>query len=545
MIPRLSPASQVSWIVATRVLLFGALVATTTAVPRSWTAWTLLIVYGIGNAGYLLHLLLRDHGGAAGQEAHRGSGAALFALMLLELALESTLVLVDGGYHSDFSLLFLLTITLGGFLFRLWGGVVLAVIATAFFGTIGVIHVAFPENALGLMPLSITEAEFRFLMIVGSGFALATLSGHFSASFHAQQQVLAGTSRDLELARLDLDGVLNRLTYGVLVIDPTGQLLYFNQAAAGLLTYPLHPGASLARILALEAWAPPLLELCDQVLASGSPGELECQPEVGKWLRLQVAGTWIDGKLRNLVLTLHDISAIRRMEAEVRNAERMATLGTMAARIAHEIRNPLASITGSAQLLADQPALGSDDQVLLRLIRRESERLDRILAEFLDFSRTRAPAPRRLALPGLLEEVRQVILQRASVEEERDIHVRVTCDHELDAFLDRDMLQQVLVNLGLNSYQALSAERPGEIILESSKQGKTLKLTVRDNGMGMSNEILQRSVEVFFTTKAGGSGLGLSICKQLVSTMGGSMRIRSREGKGTAVDLLFPDAVIV
>jgi two-component system sensor histidine kinase PilS (NtrC family) len=191
-------------------------------------------------------------------------------------------------------------------------------------------------------------------MLVVLGGTVAFLTAYLSETLRRQRALSADQARDLQLARLDLDGVLNRLSYGVLVLDPSDKLLYFNQAASTILRHPLHPGARLQQILSTETWGADLVEISRDV-STGASGKVEREFRLSPsaWIEAQVAGQWIDGTLRNIVVALHDISGLRRMEEEVRSTERMATLGHMAARIAHEIRNPLASITGSAQLLGD------------------------------------------------------------------------------------------------------------------------------------------------------------------------------------------------
>ena len=240
------------------------------------------------------------------------------------------------------------------------------------------------------------------------------------------------------------------------------------------------------------------------------------------------------------MLTLQDITSLRHMEAEVRSAERMATLGNVAAQIAHEIRNPLASISGSAELLEGVQDLGDEDRRLLELIREESARLNRTLQEFLDFSRLKPPSLRRIPLRPLLEKVRLFLLQRPESQCTPPPLVQLECSPTLEIHTDSDLLLQILQNLALNGLQAVPSDRRSELKLlaKPEKQG-TIEITVSDNGIGMSKSILERAGDVFFTTKSNGNGLGLAVSKQLVASLGGELVLDSVPGTGTNARLVL------
>jgi two-component system, NtrC family, sensor histidine kinase PilS len=533
-----APTLHLRWIGATRVLTPVALFAAALAVPSTASVWLWLGLHVLGDSILLGSLLHRSQDR---REGHAWQEWMLGALFCLDVWVETLIVSSDGGLLSDFSLLFVLTATLAGFIMRYRGALLVSVAAAVLFGSLSLGHLGWAWSGRGLAPLSTLVVVERTLIVVGLGSTISFLTAYLAETVHRQRALSEDQARDLMLARLDLDGVLNRLSYGVLVLDPDDKLLYFNQSACSILRHPLHPGARLHQVLASETWGADLVEAARAVSKGSVPKmDSEFRLSPSSWIQVQIAGQWMDGRLRNIVVALHDISAIRRMEEEVRSAERGATLGHMAARIAHEIRNPLASITGSAQLLAEGTTASDDDRQLLSLIRRESDRLDRILSEFLDFSRPRTPSPRLTDIPELLAEVREMVLTRMAKEGRQDVEIKIKCPAKLPLLVDRDMLVQIVSNFAINGLQAIPDDRPGRIVLDAASDSEQVRFRVRDNGIGMSEDLLKKVGEAFFTTRQGGVGLGVAISRHLTTLLGGTFRVQSLEGRGTVVEVAFP-----
>ena len=534
-----SPPLQLRWIGATRVLTPVALFLSVLAAPSPASVWVWLAIHLVGD---LLYLGSQVNGIRSGGAPPPWQEHALGALFCLDVWVETLIVSTDGGLLSDFILLFVLTATLAGFTLRYRGAILVSLSALVMFGGLSLGHLGWGWSGRNLSVLSAGTVALRTVMVVGLGTTVSFLTAYLAETLHRQRALSNDQARDLVLARLDLDGVLNRLSYGVLVLDPEDKLLYFNQSACSILRHPLHPGARLHQILASETWGSELLDAAREISQGGVPKvDREIRTSPAGWVQVQIAGQWMEGRLRNVVVALHDISAIRRMEEEVRSAERGATLGHMAARIAHEIRNPLSSITGSAQLLGEAVANTSDDdRQLLSLIRRESERLDRILSEFLDFSRPRVPSLRKTEIPELLAEVRDMVHARMAREGRSDVEIRLKCPAVLSVLIDRDMLVQILSNFALNAYQAMPTGRSGKITLDAASDAEQFRIRVRDNGAGMSSDLLKKVGEAFFTTRQGGVGLGVAISRHLTTLLGGTFRVQSLEGRGTVVEVAFP-----
>ena len=229
-----------------------------------------------------------------------------------------------------------------------------------------------------------------------------------------------------------------------------------------------------------------------------------------------------------------------RLHARLREAERLATAGELAASMAHEIRNPLAAIVNATALLSGETGLTPDERsTTLAAIRTEAPRLNRILSDFLQLARP--PVPRRA--PGDIREVVQHV--SALIRDDRSlaprVDVRVAVDPAVPRFaFDRDQVIQVLWNVALNGVEAMNGR--GRLFLEVARQNGDVALAVSDTGPGIPPETLPRVFEPFYSGKPNGSGLGLTIAERIVAAHGGRIEIDSEPGHGTRVTLLFPVA---
>ncbi len=227
-----------------------------------------------------------------------------------------------------------------------------------------------------------------------------------------------------------------------------------------------------------------------------------------------------------------------RLHARLREAERLATAGELAAGMAHEIRNPLAAILNATALLTDENGLTPDERAsTLAALRTEARRLNRILSDFLQFAR---PQEARRA-PGDIREVVQHV--SSLIREDRSraprVDVRVAVDPAVPRFaFDRDQVTQVLWNVALNAVEAMNGR--GRLSLEVNRRHGDVALSVSDTGAGIAAENLPRVFEPFYTGKPNGSGLGLTIAERIVGAHGGRIEIDSELGRGTRVTLLFP-----
>jgi two-component system sensor histidine kinase PilS (NtrC family) len=378
---------------------------------------------------------------------------------------------------------------------------------------------------------------------------------------------LRRTDEDLAKSRLDLgrlrrlhERTVGSLLSGLLTTDREGRVTSFNPEAEritgrdaasviGLSLDEVLPGAR-ARVLA----------------ASEDPSGIRLRARMpfrnprGETLHLGLSGSILrelDGSPGGHVVIFQDVTDVVRMELELRRSERLAAVGQLSAAIAHEIRNPLAAISGSIQMLHATASPAGDDESrrLMEIVLRETRRLNALITDFLQYARPGPAKLERVALGELAEEIVKML------ENARASGVEIRCDvpAELAVRGDAGQIRQVLWNLCRNALQAM----PEGGALEISARGDTasaaqasdeegrnardegegaIEIVVRDAGVGMPPEVLERIFDPFFTTKTEGTGLGLATVHRIVEAHGGSLRVESAPGLGSTFRVRLPRA---
>lgn len=353
--------------------------------------------------------------------------------------------------------------------------------------------------------------------------------------------------------------------FGVISMDRAGRIVSANPTAARLLGYTPkemlgQDGARLFRAPRGEGHVPP-----GACAAPEEAREVEVATRNGDVLPISLRRLPLEGEgghLDGTVAVFHDLRMEKAREEQWRRRDRLASIGALAAGVAHEIRNPLTGIGTSAQILKRRLESGDPRAPFADLILEEVTRLDRIVTSLLQFARPAAPRLRRESLLPALEKALALVHELAV---RQNVLVRVDRSDAIpEIYVDHDQILQVLLNTLMNALQALEAG--GEIRVsvqvarkrtaERSQLGRratdrltapretppmdVLELRVKDNGPGIPAAALARVFDPFFTTRAQGSGLGLSICQSIVREHGGVISIESVVGQGTAVIIDLP-----
>ncbi|WP_224962052.1 two-component system sensor histidine kinase NtrB [Geomonas subterranea] len=460
-----------------------------------------------------------------------------------DLILVTVLILVSGGVTSHYAFLYFLSIISASVLLARSQAYYTASLCVIFYGAILDFQYYGKLAPLGLSPYPAQQwgAEYLFYLIFlhcASFFLTAFLAGHLAERARVSESALQEKAIDYEeLERLN-SCIVSTIDSGLLTINVSGRIRVFNRYAE-LLT-----GVSQQ-----DAYDRPLSEVLpgcagfESSFFESGQGEFQHKGPDGSELLLSYKSVPLldkDGAPVGAIFDLHDLTELKRMAAELKRADRLAALGELSARMAHEIRNPLAAISGSVQLVALRPWVDEKDQRLFSIILRETDRLDCLLRDFLFYARPNQPAKVALNLHRVIGDLCALLATDPRME-------GVEVDNQLPADLvvqfDKDQCTQVFWNLLVNAAEAITGGGriciDGALVKEDAGPGE-VRISIRDTGSGMSQDDLRRVFEPFFTTKKGGTGLGLATVYRIVETNGGRMTINSSKGKGTTVTLYLP-----
>lgn len=237
-------------------------------------------------------------------------------------------------------------------------------------------------------------------------------------------------------------------------------------------------------------------------------------------------------------ITLHlikDTTEIRRLQEQIKHKEKMAAVGQLAAGIAHEIRNPLAGISGSIELLS-QDTKNPDDQKLMKIILKEIDRLNNLITEFLDYSKPEVQPDQKVDLALILDEVVQNIKLSSGTPKNMSFQVQIQSSYVL-GFSDK--LKQAFLNVIVNAVQAMKDKPEAVLTVTTKNQENEIIVEISDNGVGMTPESQKRIFEPFYTTKSKGTGLGLAITHKVFESHGAQVEIESEINKGTKFKIIF------
>jgi two-component system, NtrC family, sensor histidine kinase PilS len=465
----------------------------------------------------------------------------LYLQSVFDLLLVTSVVHVTGGAASQFAALYILVIASSTLLLPLGGGFLIAALG----------NVLYVADVLWAADTALTVAVWLQLGV----FVLVALgSGYLSVLLRREGEGKALVVAELLQLRLQADDILRNIRSGVLTVDSEGRLLYANPMAEQMLEIDLLGRLGQSIVDDIAAIAPELAQavrrsMTDRVRTTRAEG-LVTTPTREFSVGVTTTYTEGDGLRTNRTTTaiFQDISDLKRMEALRLRAERLEGVAELSAALAHEIKNPLASIRSAIEQLSRIPHAGADERTLSALVIRESDRLARLLSEFLDFARVRVARADQVDVVAI---VRDAATLASSHPDRRD--VRVTCAVPDGASLvvegDEDLLHRAIFNLTLNAVQASPPD--GEVRLEASILDAeqlplgagfdvgSVAVRVSDDGPGISADIRERLFDPFFTTKPGGTGLGLAVVHRAIEAHRGLVFFDSA-GKGTRFTVILP-----
>jgi two-component system sensor histidine kinase PilS (NtrC family) len=459
----------------------------------------------------------------------------------------SGLVLFTGGLGSFWIYLYFLIITAAGILFYRPGGMAAAAYHAVLYGLVLLLHQQGWPRPYGdwlpaPVPYAWTYPLYQWCLASTGFFFVGFLSSLFPEQFSRQRKQLAQQQQNIDQLAEFNRLIIDNLDMGLITLNDRQQILSVNPAGRKILELE----AAVLHQLPVTAVLPPLAALPNWPdLISGQRFEVNYQRPGGGSLYLGFSVTPLrEGPETgiNKILTFKDLTQIHEMEDQIRQMDRQAIMGQMAAGIVHEVKNPLASISGSIQMLREELREDGSGDRLLNLISREVDKLDTLLHDFLTFARPSQQAEQRIDLgdqiPGTLELIRKTKGVSPGIRWENDL------DRGLYLRIPHGEFSQILWNILINAVQAVPQEgliRVSGRRLTEGRFAGGVEIRVEDNGPGIPAENLEKIFTPFFTTKEKGVGLGLSIVQKIVAQNGGVLRVQNRPEGGARVTLVFPD----
>lgn len=476
----------------------------------------------------------------------RFNRAITYLLIVWDLGFVTLLLLLTGGIASPYSFLYTLSIISASMLLSRRESLYAAGLCAILYGAIMDLHYFGRLIKFGLPPEAARQFEpgalfFIIFINIVAFFLAAILTGYLAERLRASERALREQAIDFEeLERLNAT-IVSNLNSGLLTVNEEGRIRVFNPYAERLTGYSQS-----------EAYDHPLTEIFPaftpflESLFGPFQDEIEYRNQEGRTYVFgfkSVPFTDKDGVTIGAIIDFQDLTQIKKIKAELERADRLAAIGELSARIAHEIRNPLASISGSVQLIAGGKSIDPQDKTLLDIVLRETARLNNLIKDFLAYARPTQPVRTRIRLAWLLGEIRTLL---ESDKRFSFIDIYEQCPEDLVIFVDGDQFRQVLWNLFVNAAEAMTGA--GVITFRAlisgggsvPQNGYPVLLTIADTGDGMDETELQRLFEPFHSTKPGGSGLGLAMVYRVIEAHGGRIRVSSVKGQGTEFTISLP-----
>src|SRR5574337_513381 len=469
----------------------------------------------------------------------------------IDIALITALVHYTGGIESLFAFIYIFPVLAASFLLSRRSSLLLAGGSTILYGALidmqlyGLAEQAplpFAEGvardpAHALLQIFINSATFFLVALLGSWLA----------------QRLKEADRELEAQRIDLrnlrtlhQDIVEHIPSGIVTLDLDGKIVSFNRVAQKIVgvtseqmrdrSWKETPFAAIKELETFFAAPTPTFSGCSQEIAMRS--------QDGQAILVGIHLTPLtssDGKLIGLVGIFQDLTERKKTEARLRQADRLKTAGQLAAGLAHEVRNPLAAISGCIELIQEE---GTARPQLLDIVLREAERLKLVTGQFLDFAKPTLALQKRFDLGALVAEA--VSLLEKSCDSAHPVTFFIQREaEEIVVTGDPDQLKQALWNLGLNAIQAM--QMGGQISFAIRRHGAKngdgwVAIELTDTGRGIPPGEVDRIFDPFYTTRPGGAGLGLAITRKIIDNLGGRIEVTSREGGGSTFRVLLKQA---
>lgn len=453
-----------------------------------------------------------------------------------DLLLATALIYFSGGIESLFSFLYLLIIVSSSAILPRKDVIFVASASSILYGSLLDLQYYRYLPLIGGMQFSSyasgRDVFYAVFVNVLAFFLTALLSGTLSERLRRSEQALEKKEIDYEELENLNRAILGNISSGLMIVNQQGRIRSFNEAAEKI------SGLSLREVYDRDILTifPSLALVDNEGLHTVQRGQTGFCSSSGENLTLGFTSTLVRdgrGEILGLLVVFQDLTSLLEMEAKLKRVDRLAAVGRLAAGMAHEIRNPLASISGSVQLIMEGHDVKEEDLRLMGIVVREANRLSELLTDFLVYARPAQPHPVELQIGPLFDELFEMIKQDGRFS---GLTLGRDCPNGLRLFADRQQIRQVLWDLMINAAEAME----GEGSLRVGMTPADSALFVEDSGPGINPEVRDRIFEPFFTTKLSGTGLGLATVHSLVVANGGNIEVGPGSEGGTRFTIRLP-----
>ncbi|MCG6980403.1 MAG: PAS domain S-box protein [Deltaproteobacteria bacterium] len=549
--------SKIKWLMLLR-LVFATflLVATVVVQARAYPTFfntSLLSLYVLTGVIYFLTLCY-----ALLLKRIRRHILFAYVQIVLDVLFVTALIYVTGGIESIFSFMYILTIINAAIILYRRGGLLIASASSICYGSLldlqyfSVIH-PFYTRATSLMTYSIGYYFYTLLMNIAAFYVVALLSSYLAEELRRSSVKLKAKQYDLDQLELLHRNIIQSISTGLITLNERLKITYVNPAAEVI----CGSGSDTLEGRYIGDIFPHIIPyLSLNVAGNGKLDgphkqkgiDVDYERQDGAKLHLGFSQSILrepGGDEMGLILIFQDLTEFRHMQERVRRMDRLAVAGELAAGIAHEIKNPLASLSGSIQMLRDEVEFGPMQQRLMDITMREAERLNALVNEFLLFSRPEKAVDRSVEVSEVIKDTLEML--KNSPELSRPIRIEKKLSDHVWVHIDAQRLQQVIWNLVLNAVQEMT--NSGRLTIATTVrtnrsgagvQQKVAEISIADTGPGIPPENQGKVFDPFFTTKDHGTGLGLTIVHRIVEDYGGEIFLESDGRSGTTFKLHFP-----
>ncbi len=480
--------------------------------------------------------------------------------LLIDTFIITAIIYTTGGIESIFSFLYILTIINASIILYRKGGYLVASSSSILYGLLLDLHYYGILHPLGAKATYSPQYQdlplfFMILVNIAAFYLVAYLTSYLSEQTRKSRVELKAKQKDLDKLEILNENIISSINSALLVIDENDRIILFNPAAEGIFgtSSVISMGKKFYEVLRFldDSGNPTKNDLLKKIKNFSPFTDLSYEKPDEKLIHLQASVSPLRfpfGDRHGHIMIFQDVTELKRIQEEIKRVEGLALVGELAAGIAHEIRNPMASISGSIQMLRDDLEKNDVNARLMDIIIRETNRLNHLINDFLRFARPRKPTLTFFEINDIITESLELFKNSQQCMEL--IEIKTDFHEPLEIESDPEQIKQVLWNLFLNANEAMP---DGGMLYvatglkedDPDHSGKRVKIVVRDTGKGFDKKALSQLFIPFFTTKEGGSGLGLATVKRIVEGLQGKVWGENHPHGGAEVTISIPLSITV